>query len=209
MIALLISVSITGCQNSDPNSSTLEKKMDSALQESGSMLSDDQSIAETLNITSAVINISDLHIKEDLGNDDVILQGPYTIEISNGIASFDQVDVIAGTYKKVDITFQTSDSISLNGHSIIITGYYITADGSTIPFTLKSDYTKQIQLPLVNDGVTINENSTVSISIVFDANTWLSVLNFANAHITNGKIAIDNNNNTSLLNSFEANLSSH
>ena len=206
MIALFVFVSITGCQNSDSNSSLLENELDSGLQEPGS---DDQSITETLNITSVIINISDLHIKEDSGNDDVILQGPYTIEISNAIASLDKVDVFPGTYKKVDLTFQTSDSKTLNGHSIIITGYYINADGSTLPFTLSSDFTKQIQLSLVNDGVTVSENSTVSILIVFDANTWLSVLDFADAHITNGEITIDNNNNTSLLNAFEANLSSH
>lgn len=209
MIALLVSVSITGCKNSDSNSSTLEKEPDSVLQETGSRLSDDQSSGEALDITSAVINISDLHIKEDSGKDDVILQGPYTIEINNGIASLDQVDVFTGTYKKVDLTFRTGDSTALNGHSIIITGYYLTSDGSTIPFTLNSDFAKQIQLPLVNDGVAVSENSTVSISIVFDANAWLNVLNFAYAHITDGKIAINNNNNTSLLNAFEKNLSSH
>lgn len=76
MIALLVSISITGCQNGDSNSSTLEKESDSTLQETGSRLSDDQSSGEALNITSAVINISDLHIKEDSGKDDVILQGP-------------------------------------------------------------------------------------------------------------------------------------
>ncbi|MBE9509893.1 MAG: hypothetical protein IMY71_03375 [Bacteroidetes bacterium] len=209
MIALLVSVSITGCQNSNSNSSTLEKKLDSALQESGSKLSDDQSFAEALNISSVVINISNLHIKEDSGNDDVILQGPYTKEISNGIVSFDQVDLFTGTYKKVDLTFQTSESTTFNGHSIIITGHYLTAGSSTIPFTLSSDFTKQIQLPLVNNGVTVSENSMVSISIIFDTNVWLSVLDFADANITNGEIAIDNNNNTFLLNAFEANLSSH
>ncbi len=209
MIALLVSVSITGCQNSNSNSSTLEKKLDSALQESGSKLSDDQSFAEALNISSVVINISNLHIKEDSGNDDVILQGPYTKEISNGIVSFDQVDLFTGTYKKVDLTFQTSESTTFNGHSIIITGHYLTAGSSTIPFTLSSDFTKQIQLPLINNGVTVSENSMVSISIIFDTNVWLSVLDFADANITNGEIAIDNNNNTFLLNAFEANLSSH
>lgn len=209
-IALLVSIFITGCQNGDSNSSTLEKELDSALQKPGSSIfSDDQSFDEVLIIKSAVVNIFDLHIKEDSGNDDVILQGPYTIEISNGIVSFDQVDVFTGTYKKVDLIFQTGDSTTLNGHSIIITGNYINADGSSIPFTLKSDFTKQIQLQLANEGVTVSENSTVSISIVFDTDAWLSDLDFANAHITNGEIAIDNNNNTSLLNAFEANLSSH
>ena len=206
MIALLVSVSITGCQNSNSNSSTLEKEFDSASQESGSKLSDDQSF---LNITSAVINISNLHIKEDSGNDDVILQGPYTKEINNGIVSFDQVDLFPGTYKKVDLTFKTSESTIFNGHSIIINGYYLPAGGSTIPFTLISDFTKQIQLPLVNNGVTVSENNMVSISIIFDANVWLSVLDFADANIINEEIAIDNNNNTFLLNAFEANLSSH
>ena len=209
MIVLLASVSITGCLNSDSNSSIVERDKDPGLLEPGSILSDDQSFGEALNITSAFINISDLHIKEDSGNDDVILQGPHTIEISNGIATFEQVDMFTGTYKKVDLTFQTSDSTTLNGHSIIITGYCITAGGGTIPFTINSDFTKQIQLPLINDGVTVSENSTVSISIVFDANAWLSVLDFAGAHITNGIITIDNNNNISLLNAFEANLSSH
>ena len=206
MIALLVSVSIPGCQNSDSNSSLLEKELDFGLQEPGS---DEQPFAEALKITSAVINISDLHIKEDSGNDDVILEGPYTIELDKGIVTFDRVDMFTGTYKKVNLIFQTSDSTTLNGHSILITGYYLTADGKTIPFNFCSDFTKQIQLPLLNDGVTVNENSTVSISFVFDANAWLSVLDFADAQIANGEIAIDNDNNTSLLSLFEANLSPH
>jgi len=209
MIVLLVFVSITGCQNSDSNSSTLEEKLDSVLHEPGSMLSDDQSFAKALDITSAIINISDLHIKEDSGNGDVILQDSYTIDVSNRIVSFDQVEMFPGTYKKVDLTFRTGDSPTLNGYSIIITGHYVTANGRAIPFTLKSDYTKQIQLPLENNGVTVNENSMVSISIVFDANEWLSVVDFADAHITNGKIVIDNKNNASLLNVFEANLPSY
>ena len=211
-IALLVSVFFTGCQNDDPNSSTLEKELemlDSAFQESGSKFSDDLSISEVLNITSAFINISDLHIKEVSGNDDVILQGPYTIEIGNGIATFDQVDMFTGTYKKVDLTFKTGDSTTLNGHSVIIIGYYINIDGRSIPFTLSSDFTKQIQLPLLNDGVTVSENSTVSISIAFDAKAWLSVLDFANAEVTDGEITIDNSKNTFLLKAFEANLSPH
>ena len=209
VIALLVPLFIIGCLNSGSNSPTSEKELDSAFQESGSLFSDEESFGEALNITSAFINISDLHIKENSGNDDVILQGPYTIEISNGIASLKQVDMFTGSYKKVDLTIQARDSTTLGGHSIIITGNYITAKDITIPFTLKSDFTKQIQLPLVNDGVTVSENSKVSISIVFDIKTWLSALDFANAHITNGEIVIDNNNNISLLNVFEADLASH
>ena len=209
MIVLLVSVSIPGCQNSDSDSSILEKELDSNFQETESMFSDDHSFGEALNITSAFINISNLHLKEDSGNDDVILQGPYSIEISNGIATFERVDMFTGTYKKVDLTFQTGDNTTPNGHSIIITGYYITADGSIIPFTLRSDFAKQIQLPLANDGVTVYENSTVPVSIVFDTNVWLSDLNFAGAHIIDGEIVIDNNSNTSLLNAFEAGLASH
>ncbi|MCD4697408.1 MAG: hypothetical protein K8S16_14330, partial [Bacteroidales bacterium] len=51
MIVLLVSVSIPGCQNSDSDSSILEKELDSNFQETESMFSDDHSFGEALNIT--------------------------------------------------------------------------------------------------------------------------------------------------------------
>lgn len=191
---------------------------------------------QSYNVTSANISISNIKIEENSGNDgenvgsdtnnenerndgadtndnsggetengDIILTGPYTLDIISGSASIGQVNVYPGTFKKVDFNFQGSDA--LNGNSIIISGKYTFTDGTVTPFTINSAFSQMVQMPLSGNGVTVVENSSVIIDIVFDTNAWLNGINFESATVTNKQIIIDNNNNTKLLSTFEANLS--
>ncbi len=188
-----------------------------------------------LEILSANVNIANLQIEENSGNDveqtgnnndggndksgifggsksegsdnesdngDIILAGPYSLDISTGTAKIDQVSVYPGTFKKVDFIYQVNNNNLFNANSIVITGNYIKTDGTIIPFTIKSTFSQMVQLPLTNNGVTVNVNSTVNISIVFDIQNWLSNLDFAGVQISGNEIIIDGSNNTTIYNDF-------
>ncbi len=140
---------------------------------------------------------------------DIFLAGPYPLDISTGQATIDQVNVYPGTFKKVHFLFQTSTAAQFYGNSIVIKGQYIPTSGAAVPFTIETIYSKHVQLPLANGGVTVTANSTVAIAIVFNINSWLGNLDFATAQVTNGEILVNNVSNAALLTAFETNLSAN
>lgn len=188
-----------------------------------------------ISLTSAMVNIATLRIEENSGNDvqqggtnnsndgkdsndgtsgsegseqeDILLPGPYAMNINDGVATLDQISVYPGTFKKVNFDFQVNSDTPFNGNSISIEGNFTAQDGTIIPFAIKSKFSKQIQLPLANGGITVASNSTAAITIVFDINSWLNGIDFSSAVSTNGVVIIDDNNNQSFLNTFEDNLS--
>lgn len=182
-------------------------------------------------ITSFKINISDVVVEENSGNDveqegnhndggndnesdngsesdngDIVLTGPFVVDVINGTASLGEVDIYPGTFKKVDFTFLTNADTEFEGHSIILNGNYTTLDGSIIPVILKSSFNQQVQIALADGGVSVQANSKVTLSIVLDAQAWMESIDLANATITNNEIIIDENNNSGLLSLFDANL---
>lgn len=238
-IALLLAiVGLNACKksaSSTTNSSSLTKSTTvvmKAITKTGSHKS-----TQDYSIMAANVNIANLQIEENSGNDgenvnggnndnggndngndnggsesdngDILLAGPYNLDITGGSASIGQVDVYPGTFKKVDFYFQTAPIDPFFGSSIVINGNYTATDGTVIPYTIQSAFAQQIQLPLAGNGITVTENTTVVVDIVFDVNAWVSGIDFASATITNGEILIDNNNNTDLLAVFEANLSNY
>ncbi len=140
---------------------------------------------------------------------DVFLAGPYPLDISTGQATIDQVNVYPGTFKKVNLDFQTSTGTNFYGNSVVIKGQYTPTSGTPVPFTIESTFSKHVQLPLANGGVTVTANSQVSIAIVFDINTWIGNLDFSGAQVANGEILINSTNNTTQFTTFEANLSAN
>lgn len=242
LVTLVALLSFTGCMKNSAKNATLQMTASptktSGTLKSASVAGPIQLVSGTLTLTGANVNIADLQIEENSGNDveqqvgdqqiggkesnegkeskskesenegkdseDILLAGPFSLDISNGDAIIDQIDVYPGTFKKVDFTFQLNSNTPFNGHSIAIAGNYVATDGSIIPFVLYSDFAKQIQLPLADGGITVQSNSKVSISIVFDLNNWLGSLDLQGATITDGKIVIDHMNNPSLLAEFEA-----
>ncbi len=192
--------------------------------------------AGAFTLNSAKISISDLIIEENSGNDveqqgdyndggndaetgsynktggvemdDVILPGPYTLDVGNGSMSIDQIAVYPGTFKKVDFKFNISDEEGFGGNSIVVKGSYQKPDGTAIPVTLRSDFSQQVQLPIANGGITAAANSTITLTIVFDIQSWISNIDLSGAILTNNEIIIDKTNNADLLKLFEANLTS-
>ena len=137
---------------------------------------------------------------------DVVLAGPYVLDIINGAATIDQVSVQPGNYKKVDFDFVAGPENS--GNSILIKGEYTSSAGVTVPFELTSDLSATVQLPLTKN-ISVSSGSTVSVSIVFDVQNWLSGLDFENATVTGNKILINAQQNTSLYNSFITAVNQH
>ncbi len=184
-------------------------------------------------LNSAMISIADLVIEENSGNDveqdgnhndggkdsendsgneaggeqdDIILPGPYTLDVLNGTVSIDKVAVYPGTFKKVDFAFITSIEANFGGNSIVVTGSFQQSGGTVIPVVLRSDFSETVQLPLTGNGLTVADNSTVSLTIVLDIPSWINNLDLSGAVLTNNEILIDNTVNEDLLNLFEANL---
>jgi len=189
--------------------------------------------AFTLN--SAKVSISDLVIEENSGNDveqqgehndggndaendsnnetggekdDILLPGPYMLDVVNGSLSIDQVAVYPGTFKKVDFKFNVSNEAGFGGNSIVVKGSYKKPDGTVVPVTLRSDFSQQVQLPVANGGITVAANNTITLTIVLDIQSWINTIDLSGAILTNNEIIIDKTINADLLNLFEANLAS-
>lgn len=184
-----------------------------------------------IEISSAKVRIADIRIEENSGNDndqvgdnnnadnqadgneagsdtegiesDIILPGPYSIELTDNQAVISNVMVLPGTYKKVNFKFvnDAEDAIHINGNYI--------HSGTTTPFNLSSSFNQPVQLLLANGGITVAANSSKDIAIVFDIKNWFATLDLSTANVTNGKIMINKTNNTSILAAFEAVLLQH
>ena len=188
----------------------------------------------SITLDAAKVEIRNLRIEENSGNDnqsgdqsgkdgkdgnekssksesgdagDILLPGPYLLDILSGTASIDQVTVTPGTYKKVDFEFFTGTEN--NSHSIVLSGTYTNAKGIVIPFILTSEFAETLQLPLAGNGIEVNSGSITSISILLDVNNWLNQLDFSTANLSNGKISINKDENTGLYLAFIAALSKH
>ena len=186
-------------------------------------------------LNSAKISISGLVIEENSGNDveqqgdindggsdaekdtgteaggekeDVVLPGPYTLDVVNGTLAIDQVAVYPGTFKKVDFKFNVSNETGFGGNSIVVTGSYRKTDGTVVPVTLRSDFSQQVQLPLANNGITVAADNTITLTIVLDIPSWMNNIDLSGAVATNNEIIIDKTVNADLLNLFEVNLAS-
>lgn len=180
-----------------------------------------------VSLTSAIVQIQNLVIEENTGNNsqsnmenntdsnlpdgaaesvkstekddgNIMLSGPYVLDVLSGNALIDNVSLQPGNYKQVNFSFVPNKA---NAHSIVITGNF-NKNGVLIPFTITSDITNSIQLPLSGIGLTITTGTTSSLSIVFDVNAWIKNLDFSTATITNNSINISSTENQPLYTVF-------
>lgn len=195
-----------------------------------------QTSSGTLALQTAAIEIRNLVIEENSGNDvennvqdnhsndgadnetkgenggsetdggDIQLAGPFVLDIVNGAATIDQVEAQPGTYKKVDFDFYAGTENS--GNSIVIKGEYTSAAGAVVPFELTSPLASTVQLPLTN-ALTVTSGSAVTVSIVFDLQSWLAGLDFENAALSGNKITISPQQNTDLYAAFTDAVNQH
>ncbi|MFY9153239.1 MAG: hypothetical protein WAO52_14580 [Prolixibacteraceae bacterium] len=154
------------------------------------------------------INGKQKSVRTEFGNTaDSLLKGPYILDIFSGTASIDEVPVQPGTYKKVDFEFFAGPDN--NNHSIAISGTFTNARGVSVPFSLTSEFSEIIQLPLSGRGLKIKSGNIISITILFDVNNWLNELDFNKANQTNGKITITKDENSGLYSAFMTQMLKH
>lgn len=234
---ILISFIFSGCKNENsgtPGTLILEAGSPKLMLKSGTLVS---AGGATLKLDVVTVEIKNLIVEENSGSDnqnqvgdqsgdttetsvdsgekassnaaadsgDLHLTGPFVLDVTNNTASIDQVSVLPGTYKKVDFEFYPGTEN--NGHSIFISGTFTNSQGVCVPFTLVSNATDAIQLPL--SGISVSSGGTTTISIVFDVNNWLNDLDFNTATQANGQIAISSAENTGLYQAFMSVLAQH
>lgn len=226
LLTLIMAFVITSCNN-DKLGTPGNIQMNASSQFSGVKSATIATTAGEISLQSAVVEIQNLQIEENSGNDnegdhqdgnkddrkeskkdkgnkendggDIVLAGPYVLDIAGGTATIDQVEAQPGTYKKVNFDFLAGTENG--GNSIVLTGNYTANDGSVIPFELTSTFEANVQLPLVN-GISVNSGSTVAVSIVFDVKGWLNGINFENASLSNGKIVVNEEQNGTIYKQF-------
>lgn len=209
---------------------------------SGTMLNSIPIPGGSLDINTAMVNVSKIQIEENSGNDveqggehnggeqggadnevegpdnekgapeaeqDIIVNGPFALDISNGEAAIQSVDIYPGTFKKVDLTFSINTSSPFNGKTIVINGTFTPNGGSATPFSLKSEFSKEVQMPIAGGGITVPANATIAVTVTFNLAGWFDKVDLTSAQISNGEILIDSANNTALLSAFETNLAKY
>lgn len=230
---LMVTMLFSSCKNDASEApGTLQLKAGS--QNQGLKSASITSVNGSILLNAATVEIKNLRVEENSGNDiqngdqsadandnekekssksenneggDLMLSGPYLLDILNGSASIDQVTVQPGTYKKVDFDFFAGPENS--NHSIELSGIFTNAQGIAIPFTLTSEFAETVQLPLAGNGVQVSSGGLSTISILFDVNNWLGKLDLNTATPDNGHISITKDKNTGLYIAFLSELSKH
>lgn len=224
----------SACNKNEPTSPTALSKSSKIMLKAGikSTLSGSSSnipvTGGNLSLLSFNVNISKIQIQENSGvdgeqqgenndggtdvggseNADIILNGPFNLNIASGSVEVGSFDVYPGTFKQVDLYFSTTVNQPYNGNSIIIDGNLTNQAGTTIPVILKSKFAKNFQTLISGNGITVTQNTTLPVTMVFDFNKMFTNLDFSSAIITDGTILIDDTHNSQLLTTFENNLNS-
>lgn len=228
--SLVVALFFSACNKSDPNSPTsLDKSSTVILKANGKTATNINSIASAngnLSLSTFNISLSKINIQENSGFDgeqtgenndggsnngdteapDILLNGPFTFNIASGSVDVGTFAVYPGTFKQVDLNFFTDVNPPFNGNSLFVNGDFVKSNGNVIPFVLQSKFSNTFQTLISGTGITVTQNSTVPVTIMFDFDKMFANINFDSTTITNGTILIDETHNTGLLQSFENNL---
>lgn len=229
----MIALFVVGCKNDNSNPTQPLQKNSNLLLKIGNKVTTGNIVTSggELIISSFYISLSKVSLQENSGFDgeyqgdnndgndnetknennendasDIVISGPFNLDIASGIAELGSVNVYPGVFKKVDLNFITSSQNPFNNYSIVVNGNYKKQNGELIPFTIRSKFSNIYETLIANGGITVNSNSTVTVIVEFNFNNIFGNMDFSNAVATNGIIKIDEQNNTALLQTFERNL---
>ena len=184
----------------------------------------------SLVVDTAAVNIAEFRIQENSGPDsggngqcggqgegdqpdssdqehpDIVVAGPFPLQIAGGETFIDTVAIYPGTFKQLTASFGIATQPPFNGNSIVIKGTYTPSGGSGIPVILQSVYDQETECLIAGGGITVPRDTTVALDAAFDVAAWFTDVDLAQAVVTNGQILIDSSHNTDLLAAFEANL---
>ncbi len=139
-------------------------------------------------------------------SEDIVIAGPFSIDIATGGAVLGSVPVFPGTFRTADLVFRLDGTPPLSGDSIYVAGTWRPSGGGSIPFTLRSGFLEQTQVMIANGGIRVGASAIVPIALTFDLAALFGNLDLATAAVVNGEIVIDETNNAHLLAAFETNL---
>lgn len=151
-------------------------------------------------------NEKDNESENEKDAEDIVVQGPFSINLNQNVTELATVEVSAGVFKQADLIFELADTAPFKGHSIVVEGTFIQDQGSAVPFKIQAKFQNMLQIPLVDKGLNITSNSVVPVVVRFDLSQWVQNLDWVNATKTDGTILIDKNTNTVLHNTFLKNL---
>ncbi len=232
LVALIASVMLTSCNKSGESPTSLAlQKSGTMLMKIGIAVPNSQSgripvPGGYITVDSLMINLQRIQIQENSGfqgeqqgehsdpdgggsegeRGDIVISGPLALEISSGLAAIGPVPVYAGTFLQTDLHFAPSPLPPLNGNAIVVRGTYIRTDSTHISLTMLSRYSNVVETRIANGGIIVPRDSTVTVRLTFNLNSWFGTVPFNNAQLTNGRIIVDQSNNTQLLTVFETNL---
>jgi hypothetical protein len=139
--------------------------------------------------------------------EDVVIEGPFAIDIASGGAVLQSVAVFPGTFRRAELEPHLEAQPPFDGDSIVIQGQFQpTGGGAAIPFTLQSHLVRELEVPIANGGVTVASNTTVAFTVTFDLAAMFAHLDLHSAVVEGGAIAIDDSHNAAVLASFEHHL---
>lgn len=163
----------------------------------------------TITLKSAQIEIQNLKIENELSSEtnDVMLRGPYLLDLLSGTAPIDEVLIRQGKYRKVN--FEFCPGPDNRNHSIVLEGIFTNAKGVTMPFILFSETDQTIQSPIAEGSMKINSKNIWSMNILCDLYNCLNKLDFNSADQVNGGISITKDYNTGIYKKFLVLLSKH
>ena len=224
----MITMFFSSCKNNEGNATPGTLRLKAASFKQGQSLKSASALAGDINITKAVVNIQDLVIEEnsgengnsqqgnnDKGSDgkdgaekaknsaedggDLKLAGPFVLDITNTATQIDNVMLQPGTYRKVDFKFVPGTAFDT--HSILIEGT-VKLNNTMVSFSIVVDTDNTVQLPLAGNGLSIASGISSTLSIVFDVNLWIKNLDFSTATLNNNSIKISSAENQVLYDSF-------
>jgi hypothetical protein len=141
------------------------------------------------------------------GNEDeVVLDGPFAIDIASGSAVLQAVAVFPGTFRRAQFDLHLETQTPFDGDSIVIQGQFQPTSGGAIPFTLRSHLARGLEVPIANGGITVANNAEVTFTVTFDLAAMFAHLDLHSAVVESGAIAIDGSHNATLLAAFEHDL---
>jgi len=139
--------------------------------------------------------------------EDVVIEGPFAIDIASGGAVLQSVAVFPGTFRRAELEPHLEAQPPFDGDSIVIQGQFQpTGGGAAIPFTLQSHLVRELEVPIANGGVTVASNTTVAFTVTFDLAAMFAHLDLHSAVVESGAIAIDDSHNAAVLAAFEHHL---
>jgi hypothetical protein len=139
-------------------------------------------------------------------DEEIVITGPFAIDIASGSAVLASVPVFPGTFREANIVFHRDPLAPFSGGSVYFRGQYFPTTGDAIPITLRSDFAGEIEVPIANGGITVGSNMTMPIVLTFALDSLFAGMDFATATVSGGEILIDATNNVQLLDRFEQNL---